>query len=148
MTRRAVMIGFACGVLIAGLGYLNDWVFRLNHIAGNHFPISVFGGLVVFSLGVNPLLRRVLPRAALGRHELAVVIALTRRPATARRRCRERRRTRSVRRAQRPPPATDRAGNPDWPGNETGPGGAENLIFAFFHSPLLSPVRPPIYVSP
>lgn len=77
MTRRAVIIGFTCGVLIAGLGYVNDWVFRLNHIAGNHFPISVFGGLVVFALGLNPLLRRVSPRAALAGRELAVVLALT-----------------------------------------------------------------------
>ncbi len=77
MTRRAVIIGFTCGTLIAGFGYLNDWVFRLNHIAGNHFPISVFGGLVLFSLGLNPLLRRVFPRAALKRSELAVVMALT-----------------------------------------------------------------------
>ena len=77
MTRRAVIIGFTCRTLIAGFGYLNDWVFRLNHIAGNHFPISVFGGLVLFSLGLNPLLRRVFPRAALKRSELAVVMALT-----------------------------------------------------------------------
>lgn len=77
MTRRAVILGFATGTLIAGLGYLNDWVFRLNHIAGNHFPISVFGALVVFALGVNPVLRRVWPRAALGRGELATAVALT-----------------------------------------------------------------------
>ena len=44
---------FPLPTLIAGLGYLNDWVFRLNHIAGNHFPISVFGGLVLFALGLN-----------------------------------------------------------------------------------------------
>jgi hypothetical protein len=77
VTRRAIITGFTCGVLIAGFGYLNDWVFRLNHIAGNHFPISVFGGLAVFSLAVNPLLRRLFPKAALGGKELAVVVALT-----------------------------------------------------------------------
>ena len=77
MTRRAVIIGFTCGVLIAGFGYLNDWVFSLNHIAGNPFHMSVFGGLVVVALGLNPLLRRVSPRACLTRQELAVVVALT-----------------------------------------------------------------------
>ena len=76
MTRRAVILGFLGGTLIAGFGYLNDWIFRLNHIVGNHFPISVFGGLVVFSLGLNPLLRRFLPRAALSSREIAVVVAL------------------------------------------------------------------------
>jgi len=77
MTKRAFILGLLGGTLIAGFGYLNDSVFRLNYIVGNHVPISVFGLLIVFALGVNPLLRRFGRGVAFLPSEIAVVVALT-----------------------------------------------------------------------
>ena len=77
MTRRALFLGLLGGTLITGFGYLNDSVFRLNYIVGNHVPISVFGLLIVFALGINPLLTRLGRGVALRPSEIAVVVALT-----------------------------------------------------------------------
>ncbi|MCY2927275.1 MAG: hypothetical protein NT031_17945 [Planctomycetota bacterium] len=76
MTRRAIILGALAAILIASLGYLNDTVARLNFLVGNHFPILVFGGLFLFVMLVNPLLRRLLPAAELAHGELAVIVAL------------------------------------------------------------------------
>ena len=76
MTPRAIILGAVGAILIASLGYLNDTVAGLNFLVGNHMPILVFGGLIVFSLMLNPLLRRVWPGAALRQGEMAVVTAL------------------------------------------------------------------------
>jgi len=62
MSFRAVILGLLAGALIAGVGYLNDQVLRLNFLVGNHFPISVFGLLILYVLTINPLL-------ALGRRD-------------------------------------------------------------------------------
>jgi len=77
MTRRALITGAVVGVLLAGFGYLNDWIFRLNMIVGNHVPISVFGMLIVTAIAVNPLIKRLGGRLALRSDELAVAVALT-----------------------------------------------------------------------
>jgi len=77
MTRRAVILGFLGAMLIAGAGYLNDSVLRLNFVVGNHFPISVFGMLILLVLIVNPVLHRLGPRWRLRGSELAVAVGLT-----------------------------------------------------------------------
>ncbi|MCY2930878.1 MAG: hypothetical protein NTV86_15585 [Planctomycetota bacterium] len=76
MTLRAFILGTLGAILIAGLGYLNDTVARLNFLVGNHLPILVFGGLIVFSLMINPLLSRTHPKAALSPAEMAIITAL------------------------------------------------------------------------
>ncbi|MEI7835388.1 MAG: DUF6785 family protein [Planctomycetota bacterium] len=76
MTLRAIILGALAAILIATLGYLNDTIARLNFLVGNHLPILVFGGLIVFSLMLNPLLRRLRPTAALSAGEMAVIVAL------------------------------------------------------------------------
>ncbi|MFA6132656.1 MAG: DUF6785 family protein [Phycisphaerae bacterium] len=76
MTLRAIILGLAGAIFIAAGGYFNDHVFRLNQVVGNHFPIIVFGPLLLAVILINPLL------AALGRSlrfrpaELAVVVTL------------------------------------------------------------------------
>ncbi len=76
MTRRAACIGTVCALAIAGYGYPHSNVFRLANLAGNHLPVSVFGGLIVLVLLVNPLLGRLRPRWRLRPQELAVIVAL------------------------------------------------------------------------
>jgi len=76
VTRRAVLLGVGCGVFIAGFGYLNDWIFRLNYLVGNHMPISVFAALMLVLIGLNPALRRLRPGWELRPAEQAVILAL------------------------------------------------------------------------
>ncbi|GAG30654.1 unnamed protein product, partial [marine sediment metagenome] len=72
MTLRAVILGVLCAMFIAGFGYINDQVLRSTFLVGNHFPIGVFGGLIVLLLAINPLLYRLRRRWRLRPSELAV----------------------------------------------------------------------------
>ncbi|MDA0840366.1 MAG: hypothetical protein O3B01_08695 [Planctomycetota bacterium] len=82
MTLRAIVLGFLGGALINGFCFFNDFVLRGTFLVGNYLPISVFGGLLLFVMIVNPLLGYMRTHFALiwrpeftGK-ELAVVIAL------------------------------------------------------------------------
>lgn len=75
MTFRAVILGVVWAVFIAGVGYLNDEVLQSTFLVGNHFPIGVFGGLIVFLLAVNPVLHRIRGSWRLRPGELAVAVA-------------------------------------------------------------------------
>lgn len=77
MTLRAVILGVLGAMFIAGFGYINDQVLRSTFLVGNHFPIGVFGGLIVLLLAINPLLYRLRRRWRLRPSELAVGIAFT-----------------------------------------------------------------------
>lgn len=77
MTRRSVILGLACAMLLCAVTYFNDMVMRGTYLVGNFLPVAVFGSLVLFLLLVNPLLHRLSPRAALNRRELAVIVTLT-----------------------------------------------------------------------
>ncbi|MHC4503834.1 MAG: DUF6785 family protein [Planctomycetota bacterium] len=77
MTARAVLLGLAGAAAVCGLTYVNDYVLRQTFLVGNFMPISVFGGLILFLLAVNPLLFRWSGRAALKGKEIAVIVALT-----------------------------------------------------------------------
>jgi len=76
MSTRAVILGLLAAALVAAAGYINDQVLRLNFLVGSHFPISVFGLLIVVMLTLNPLLFRVRRNWRLRSSELAVVTAL------------------------------------------------------------------------
>jgi hypothetical protein len=76
MTFRAILLGALGAVLIASYGYLNDSVFRLTYLVGNHLPISVFGLLILLVLLANPVLRRLHRRSAFRPGELATMVAL------------------------------------------------------------------------
>ena len=77
MTCRAVLLGMIGAALVCAFGYFNDFVLRQTLLVGNHLPMSVYGGLVIFVLLVNPLLLGVFKRLALSGCELAVVVVLT-----------------------------------------------------------------------
>jgi len=72
MTWRAVLAGLLGGAFVCGFTHFNDTIMRQTMFVGNNMPISVYGGLIVFILLVNPLFGR---RAFTG-GELAVALAL------------------------------------------------------------------------
>ena len=77
MSVRAILLGLFCGAVVCGFGYFNDAVLRQTHLVGNHLPISVYGGLILFLLLVNPVLFKIGKRLALTGKELAVILTLT-----------------------------------------------------------------------
>jgi hypothetical protein len=74
MTVRSILIGLVFGALIAAFGYYNDFYLELNKLVGNHFPVMVFGGIVLLLLLVNPVLARIRTGLAFRRDELAVIL--------------------------------------------------------------------------
>jgi hypothetical protein len=76
MTRRAVALGLALGLLVSLATYFNDWVIGQTLLIGNFFPISVFGIATVLAFALNPLVGRVSGRLALSGAEIAVITAL------------------------------------------------------------------------
>ena len=53
MTRRAVALGLALGMLVSVATYFNDWIIGQTLFIGNYLPISVFGTVVVLALGTQ-----------------------------------------------------------------------------------------------
>ena len=76
MTVRAIILGLLGAVFIATVGHLNAQVARLNVFAGNHFPLIVFGPLILMAALVNPLLRLLGAKWAFRPAELAVATTL------------------------------------------------------------------------
>jgi hypothetical protein len=74
MSVRSIVIGLACAAGVCGFAFFNDFILRQTFLVGNYMPISVYGGLLLFLLFVNPLLLR---RVRLNNRELSVIIALT-----------------------------------------------------------------------
>lgn len=58
MTFRALLLGLLGVGVVCGYTYFNDGVLRQTMVVCNHMPTSVYGGLVVFVLLLNPLLRK------------------------------------------------------------------------------------------
>ncbi|MCY2926265.1 MAG: hypothetical protein NT031_12640, partial [Planctomycetota bacterium] len=77
MTFRSVMIGLLAGAAVCGGAYFNDLVIRQSYLVGSYIPFSIFGGLVLFVLVANPVLRRIRRGLALSGRELAVVVAVS-----------------------------------------------------------------------
>jgi len=77
VTGRAVLIGLACGVGLAAVGFVNDSLLRMTQMVGNHLPVSVYGLLILALLAVNPLLRLVRRSWALRPGEWAVALCIT-----------------------------------------------------------------------
>lgn len=57
MTFRAFLLGLLGVGVVCGYTYFNDGVLRQTMFVCNHMPTSVYGGLVLFVLLLNPLLR-------------------------------------------------------------------------------------------
>lgn len=77
MTLRAVVLGFAGAVFLALFTFFNDKVMLSNELTGHFVPFAVFGSLVLFVVGINPLLARMRRRWALSAAELAVAVGIS-----------------------------------------------------------------------
>jgi len=76
MTVRSVVLACAGIALICGLGFFNDFVLRQTYMVGTFMPMPIYGGLILFLVLLNPLLRRLRPSWMLSGPELAFVIAV------------------------------------------------------------------------
>ena len=76
MTFRAVLLGLIAAAVLAGVTYFNDFILRQSHFVGSFLPISVFGGLIIFTVMINPLLGRIRRSFPLRAGELAVIVAI------------------------------------------------------------------------
>jgi hypothetical protein len=76
MTRRALIIGVIGAIVFAAGGrYVNAYIPGPNMVRG-HLPISVFGLLILFAIGINPLLALVRKSWSFKPSELALILAL------------------------------------------------------------------------
>ena len=56
MSLRAFIIGLIGATFLCGYAFYNDIVLHQTVMVGTHFPLSVYGSLIVFLFVVNPLL--------------------------------------------------------------------------------------------
>lgn len=75
MTKRSILIGLLCAIVLGPITFFNDMVMKGTFLVGNYIPIAVFGSLLLFVLVVNPLLGALKLRPFSGK-ELAVVVAI------------------------------------------------------------------------
>ena len=84
MTLRALVLGLLGVGVVCGYTYFNDGVLRQTMFVCNHMPTSVYGGLILFLLLMNPLLSLLWRRTGqafrllrpFSARELALVLAL------------------------------------------------------------------------
>jgi hypothetical protein len=76
LTARSVLLGLLAAALLGATCYFNDCVIRAGTMVSSLMPVAAYGGLLLFVLLINPLLRRLRPRWALGGSETAIVLAL------------------------------------------------------------------------
>ena len=76
MTIRAVIVAVLAAIFIATAGYFNEQVPRLSHFVGNHFPLIVFGPLILLAIVGSALVRLFKGRMRIRPAEVAVVVAL------------------------------------------------------------------------
>ena len=76
MSIRAFILGLSGAMFIAAAGYINDGLLQSTHLVGNHFPISVFGLLIVGVIAVNPVLGLLGPGWRLRPAEWALAVAM------------------------------------------------------------------------
>ena len=80
MSRRSIIISIAIGlfltILLSTWCYFNDSVIRSGLMISSLLPPIAYGGLVIFLLVLNPLLRRVRKGIALKGHEVAIILGI------------------------------------------------------------------------
>jgi len=76
VTLRAVLLGFLGAVGICAVTYFNDAVMHQRTLIGNHMPMSIYGGLILFVLVCNPILFWIYRSLALSGRELAVILSM------------------------------------------------------------------------
>jgi hypothetical protein len=57
-TLRALLIGLAGGLFVAGFSYYNDYGVGQNLFVGNHLPLTIYSGFFLALVLINPLLRK------------------------------------------------------------------------------------------
>ena len=73
MTVRALLLGLALVIVQTAITPYNDYYLQGTDIAGNHFPLGAVFTLIFLTLVINPILKRVFPRATLNPAELIVI---------------------------------------------------------------------------
>ncbi len=73
MTVRALLLGLALVIVQTAITPYNDYYLQGTDIAGNHFPLGSVFTLIFLTFVINPILKRVFPRATLNPAELIVV---------------------------------------------------------------------------
>jgi len=76
VTIRAVVLALLGIIVICTFGFFNDFVLRQTYMVGTFMPMPVYGGLILFLLLVNPLLKWLAPKWLLTNRELAVAVGL------------------------------------------------------------------------
>lgn len=76
MSFRAIVLGLLGILVVCGVGYLNDQVLFQTTLVGNHFPIFIYGSLLLVILLLNPILHRIGKNLALTGRELTVVLVM------------------------------------------------------------------------
>lgn len=74
--KRAIIVGLIGVAILSSISYFNDFVLKQTQLIGNHLPISVFGGMILFLITINALLYKISKRFAFTGRELAIVMAL------------------------------------------------------------------------
>src|SRR5689334_12460411 len=77
VTLRSVLLGLLGVLFICGLTAYNDYVVANTFLIGNFLPIGLLLFMLVLILGINGPLSRLVPRCALSRGELGVVLCMT-----------------------------------------------------------------------
>jgi hypothetical protein len=73
----AVVLGLTGATFVCTFTYFNDAIMHQTMFVGNNMPISVYGGLVILALFINPLLRKISKKLSLNGWQLAVVLVMT-----------------------------------------------------------------------
>lgn len=76
MSIRSVIIGFLGAAVICGFTYFNDFVLHQTFLVGNHFPLVVYGPLLLFLL-FNAGLFAIKENFAFTGKELAIIVGMT-----------------------------------------------------------------------
>jgi len=77
MTARAIILGLLAALFIAGFGFINDRVLRLESFTSGHLlAVIAFGGLFLMLAVVNPLLGKIWRKLILRPAELAVMVTM------------------------------------------------------------------------
>jgi hypothetical protein len=76
MTFRGIILGLAAASIIASVGYVNNQIIQITPVASDHFPVIVFGPLLLVLIVANPALKLLRPSWRLKPSELAVAVTL------------------------------------------------------------------------
>ncbi len=76
MTIRAILLGFLGVFLLCAVTYFNNNILNQTHLVGNHLPLAVYGGLLLFLLLLNPILARFGEKAPLRGKELVLILGM------------------------------------------------------------------------